>query len=315
MNPKTGSWLPAFLALAVIWGCSFALIRLSLDALTPVQVAFWRLFLGAVALTIAVAATGRRLPRSARTWGHLAVVGGLLNSVPFTLFAFGQQYVSSVLAGIINAATPLAVLVVILAAFPEEQPTRERVAGLLTGFLGVTVVIGFWRGFSGSQSTGILACLGAIGCYGVAFPYARRYLSTTNDGPVALAAGQVLVATAQMLPVLLLIGVAPRDDLTPIVVGSIAALGVLGSGVAYILNFHVIATRGATTASTVTYLTPLVAAVVGVAFLDETISWNEPIGGLIVLAGIAIAQQRLRAFRLRNLVPRLFLAKRTDASR
>ena len=290
---KATSWVPAYLALAGIWGCSFAFIGISLTALTPVQVAFSRLLLGAGALLVAAAVTGTRLPASRRTWAHLTVVGALL-SVPFTLFAYGQQHVSSVLAGILNAATPLATLAVVLAAFPEEKPTRERVAGLLVGFAGVAVVIGAWRGFSGGQWTGIAACLAAVVCYGVAFPYSRRYLSPSGESPTALAAGQVLVAAAQMLPVLLLTGTELRGPLTAVVVLSMLALGVLGSGLAFVLNFRIVAAAGATTASTVTYLTPLVAAAVGVAFLRESISWNEPVGGLIVLAGVAVAQGRLR---------------------
>lgn len=288
------SWMPSFLALALFWGCSFAFIRVGLEALSPVQVVFWRLLLGLVALTAVSVASRTALPRTVRTWGHLAVLALLLNAAPFTLFAIGQQTVSSVLAGIINAATPLATLLVVLVALPQEKPTRQRVAGLLIGFAGILVVLGVWRGFPGGELGGIASCLLAVGCYGMAFPYSRRYLTDLPEGPVALATGQVACATGLMLPLLLLTGVYPEHPVTGRVVAAMLALGVLSSGMAYVLNFRIVAAAGATTASSVTYLTPLVAAVVGVSLLGEHLTWNQPAGALVVLAGVAVAQGRLR---------------------
>ncbi len=137
---------------------------------------------GAVALGILAAVTRTALPRRADLWRHVVVYAALQNAVPLTLFAFGQQLVPSVLAAIINAATPLTTLVVIIAAFPEEHPTPRRVAGLLTGFVGILVVIGVWRSFPAAQWQGVLACLGAITCYGLAFPYARRHIVGAPEG-------------------------------------------------------------------------------------------------------------------------------------
>ncbi len=202
------SWVASFLALALFWGCSFAFIRVGLRALSPVQIAFWRLLLGLGALATISAARRTRLPRSPRTWAHLAVLAVLLNAAPFTLFAIGERTVSSVLAGIINAATPLATLLVVLVVLPSEGPTRQRVVGLLVGFAGVLVVLGVWRGFPGGQRSGIAACLLAVGCYGVAFPYSRRHLTGLPEGPVALATGKVACATVLMLPVLLVAGLS-----------------------------------------------------------------------------------------------------------
>jgi drug/metabolite transporter (DMT)-like permease len=293
---RTSAWLPAFLLLGLVWGCSFAFTRVSLRSLSPVQVAAGRILLGATALLMLTAVTRTRLPRG-RIWWHLTVVGALLNAVPFTLFSYGQQYISSVLAGIINAATPLATLLAILLAFPEEKPNRERVAGLAVGFAGVCVVLGVWRGFTGGEWNGILACLAAVGCYGLAFPYARRYVSGAGRPPVALATGQLVTASVMMLPVLVVSGTTPHAPVTVSVVTSMLLLGIFGSGVAYVLNFHVIAAAGASIASTVTYVTPVVAAAVGVLLLGERVSWNEPLGGLIVLAGVAVAQGRLRMVR------------------
>lgn len=301
-------WLVWFLLLAAIWGCSFWWIKLGLESFTTLEVAFGRLALGTAALLVATMATRSPLPRHASTWRHLAVLALLLNSLPFTLFAYGETQISSVLAGIINAMTPLATLAVVLVAFPEERPTLERVVGLTVGFLGVLVVLGVWRGRQPGELAGVAACLGAVCCYGVAFPYARRHLSGAGERPLSLATGQVMLGAAFLLPVLLTSEVlGPRDARPSLTLGPLAgmlALGVLGSGVAYVLNFRIIAAVGGSTASAVTYLTPVVAVLVGVAFLSETLSWFEPVGAAIVLVGVALTQGRVsrlpRPSRLRE---------------
>lgn len=293
-TPAPGGWLGSYAALAVMWGCSFAFIAVALGALTPVQVAWWRGLVGAATLLVIAAVTRTPLPRDPRTLGHLAVLALLVNVVPFTLFPLGQQTVSSVLAGIINAATPLTTLAWVALLFRSERPGRARTAGLVLGFVGLLVVMGVWRGLGSGQLGGVLACLGAITCYGLAFPYTRRFLSGTPYPPVALATGQVGIAALVLTPVLLVTGPAPAGEVTPWVVVAVLALGVLSSGVAFILNFRVIARAGATTASSVTYLTPVVAAVVGVLFLGDHVTWNQPVGAVVVLVGVAIAQGRLR---------------------
>jgi drug/metabolite transporter (DMT)-like permease len=153
-------------------------------------------------------------------------------------------------------------------------------------------VVGIWNGLGGGELTGVLACIGAICCYGIAFPYSRRHLTGNADGPVALATGQMLAATLLLLPLAALSG-PTTGPITTSVVLSMVALGALGTGVAYVLNYRIVAAAGATTASTVTYLTPLVAILVGFVFLAEPLTWNEPIGGLIVVLGVAVSQGRL----------------------
>ena len=290
-------WPWWFLALGAIWGCSFLFIKLGLLALTPVGVAFGRLAIGAIVLLLIARATGTPLPRRRRTWGHLAVAALLFCSIPFTLFAWGETQVSSILAGIINACTPLTVLVVTLAAFPEERPTRERIVGLLLGFVGVLVVVGVWEGLGGSELAGVLACLGAICCYGVAWPYTRRHLVGTGDGPISIATGQVLLGAAFLAPVAAVEALAGGGLVTaapsPATIIGMLALGGLGSGVAYVLNTHIVGVAGGTVASSVTYITPLFAVLAGVLLLGEPLTWHEPVGGLIVLLGVAISQGRV----------------------
>jgi drug/metabolite transporter (DMT)-like permease len=296
-------WQVSFLALGAIWGCSFLFIKLGLQSFTPVEVAFGRLAIGAPTLLAVARLTGTPLPRRRATWRHLAVAALLFCSIPFTLFAWGETQVSSILAGIINACTPLATLAVTLAAFPEERPTRARIAGLAIGFAGALVVIGAWDGMAGGELAGALACVGAICCYGIAFPYTRRHLIGAGEGPIGIATGQVVLGALFLLPVVVaqaaLGGGAVTMPISGGTIGGMLALGALGSGVAYVLNTRIVMIAGGTVASSVTYVTPLFAVAAGVLLLGEPLSWHQPVGGAVVLLGVAVAQGRIRLPRAR----------------
>jgi drug/metabolite transporter (DMT)-like permease len=286
------SWLGAFLLLAAIWGSSFLFIKLGLDGFSPLYVALGRMAFGTVTLVILIVVRGDRLPRDPRLWGHLAVTALLLNAVPFSLFAYGETQVSSIVAGIWNATTPLLTMLVVVTLLPEERLTAGRTAGLVIGFLGVLVVLGIWRGFAGGALLGNLACLGAAASYGLGFPYSRRFVAGRAESVVSVSAAQLICGTAQLALVAPLTSVGPN----PLAFGPIASvvvLGALGTGIAYILNNQVIRQAGATTASTVTYVIPLFSTAAGLLFLGEELTWNQPVGGLIVLLGVAVAQGRL----------------------
>lgn len=287
-------WPAQFVLLAVIWGSSFALIKIADRELPVLWVALGRVALGAVALLPLLALRRERLPRDPRLWGHLAVVALVYNAVPFVLFAYGETKVSSVLAGLYNGATPLLVLLVSLAVLPEERPTRERVLGLAVGFCGVVVVLGPWRGLAGGELLGHLACLGAAACYGLAFPYTRRHLAGRAESGVSLTAAQLLCATAELAVLVPCTGGVPDLGVSAGVGLALLGLGALGTGVAYVLNYAIIRAAGAGTASTVTYLIPVFSTALGVLALGEALGWNEPAGALVVLGGIAISQGRVR---------------------
>jgi len=285
-------WQAWFVLTAAIWGCSFWFIKLGLTFLAPVQLAFGRNALGAIALGVILLASRGRLPRDRRTWGHLVVAGLLMSAIPTVLFAYGETQISSVLAGVINATTPLATLTFVLLAFREERVTRERVGGLAVGFAGVLVVLGVWEGLGTTDLLGIGACVGAVTCYGLAYPYMRRHLAGLPEGPVAMATGQVAIGALVLLPIAA-VAAGPGTTPAPDAVLAMLALGTLGSGVAFAMNYRTIALAGSTTASSVTYLTPLVAVAVGTIFLAEPITWHEPVGAGIVLLGVAVSQGRL----------------------
>ncbi len=296
-----GRWLPSFLALAAIWGTSFLFIKVGVRELHPLWLTFGRVAAGAVTLLAVLAVLRQRLPRDPVLWGHLSVVATLGVTLPFTLFGFGEQRVSSVLAGIWNAATPLVALPLAVLAFRTERMTVRRAAGIAIGFAGVLVVLGVWRGVGGAQLTGQLMCFGAAMCYAVAIPYQKRFVAGRAGSGVSLAAAQLLLALGQLAVAAPLLAGAPPAPaaLSGQVLLSVLALGVLGTGVAFVLNFRVIRIAGASTSASVTYLMPVVATVVGVVVLREHLVWNQPVGAAIVLAGVAVSQGVLRARRRR----------------
>ena len=294
-HKNSSNWISLYIALGVVWGCSFIFIKLGLEFLTPVGVAFGRVSLGALTLVFWARFKGIQLPKDKKIWIHLWVIALLLNVIPGVLFAFAETKVTSILAGIINAVTPLMTLLAIMIAFREERPKNYQVTGLILGFLGVLTVLGAWKGLGANPIGAVLALLLAVSCYGISFPYSRKYVLPYKLKSEALAAAQVSMGAITLLPFYLMDGIA-KDQyrLGPVV--AMIVLGVFGSGFAYIWNFKIMEAAGSAIASTVTYVTPVVAVIVGIIFLGESIVWNEPVGAVIVLLGAAIGQQRIKIF-------------------
>ena len=275
-----------------MWGCSFIFIKLGLEFLTPFGVAFGRCALGAMALLIYLKIKGLTLVRNRKMIGHLWVVSLLLNVIPGIFFAWAETEVTSILAGIINAVTPLMTLIAIMVVSRNEKPTRSQVVGLILGFLGVLTVLGAWKGLGDNPLWAILILLAAVTCYGFSFPYSRRFILPAQLKPEVMAATQVTLGAITLFPLFLFDGIA-KDEYRVGPVLAMVALGVFGSGFAYIWNFTIMRDAGSAIASSVTYVTPLVAVLVGFIFLSETLHWYEPAGAAIVLLGAAIAQGRI----------------------
>ena len=290
---KDNSWLPIYLALGAVWGCSFIFIKLGLEFLTPFGVAFGRCALGALTLLTWAKYKGIALPKSKAMLFHLWVVSLLLNVIPGILFALAQTEVTSILAGIINAVTPLMTLLAIMLVTRDEKPKIYQVVGILIGFIGVLTVLGAWKGLGDNPLWAILILLAAVTCYGFSFPYSRRFILPHKLQPESIAAGQVTLGALTLIPLFIYNGI-DRYEFQTAPVLAMLALGVFGSGFAYIWNFKVMANAGSAIASSVTYLTPVVAVIVGVIFLQESIYWYEPVGALIVLLGAAIGQNRIK---------------------
>ena len=281
--------------LSLVWGWSFLLIKVALGGMTPATVAFGRLALGTVVMLFVLRALGAALPRDLGTWRHFAVMGLAYGALPFTLLAWGEQHITSALTAVVNASTGLFTAMAAAIGLGERL-SRRQLVGLAMGFTGVAVAAGVSGGDLGSSSvTGIAAALAASACYGFSFVYARRHLATTP--PLVAACGQLLTGTALCAP--LAVATSAADGFSPNArqLVAVTALGVLGTGFAYVVIYQSIADIGPTRSSLVTYLVPIVAVTLGVVFLDEPFSGRLLVGGALTIAGIALVQDRFRRVR------------------
>ncbi|WP_344500803.1 DMT family transporter [Streptomyces enissocaesilis] len=286
-------WRIRFAVLALIWGFSFLLIKVGTQAYAPFQVTLGRLVFGTAVLAVAMAVKRVGLPRGARTWGHLTVAAFFLNALPFSLFAYAELTIPSTLAGICNATSPLWGMALSVVAFSEDRPTRRRVAGLGLGFIGVLTVLGVWQGFSGLDLGGTVMALLAALSYPVGWIYLRRTLAGSGGSALSMTGAQLLLGTVQLAVVTPLFTTVPGSfPVVPLL--AVVALGALGTGLAMLVQYGLVAEIGPTTAQMVTYFVPVIATVAGVTLLGEHLSWNTPVGALVVLAGAALTQSRAR---------------------
>ncbi|MBA8822682.1 drug/metabolite transporter (DMT)-like permease [Saccharopolyspora lacisalsi] len=285
-------------ALALMWGASFLLIKIGLEALTPTQVAFARILFGAVVLLLLCAASGIGLRgHSRKLWGRITVAALFANALPWVLFGLGEQTVDSGLTGVLNATTPLWTLLIGVAFGTEKSLSPRRLSGLLLGFAGVLLILAPWNS-GGLFGWGVLACLAAAVSYGIGFVYIGHYVTGSDEGrklpSLALAAMQLTTATGLGLLTLPVNGMrAVEPELAPLL--AVATLGILGTGLAFALHYRIISDEGATTASTVTYLMPVVSIVLGWLVLDERFGWRVVAGMVVVLVGVALSRTRTAA--------------------
>lgn len=284
--------------MALIWGSSFFFIELSLQLTTALGVAFWRTFLGGLAMFLLLAFLKIQLPKKLTHYLHLWVAGLLMSAFPFSMYAFAQQQTTSILAAIMNATTPIFTLLAILTIFRSQKQSSTAIISLLVGLIGVGVTLGVWQGFGENDQLAILALLLASISYGVGTPYIRKFVTPLELPSISAAGVQVMTSAITLLPFYVLTGplfvAEPRFE----TVSALVLLGVLGSGIAYALFYGVVAEAGSTVAATVTYTNPVIATIWGILLLGEPLHWYEPVGGLMVLLGAYLSQAKGSVFRI-----------------
>lgn len=277
--------------LALVWGSGFLWIKLALRGFSPVQIVFVRLLLGCVTLVPIALSRGLTFPRGRRVWGHLFVAALVANALPYALFSIGEQQVGSNIAGVLNGTTPLWTLFLGFAAGSDRSITWIKGLGFGLGFLGVITIFTPWRSGNEIASWGGLACLVASASYGVSYVYMDRFLINRGIKPLMLSISQ-LAAAAVILAIAMPIGGRRQPTWRLDATLSLIILGIIGTGFAYVLNYRIIQDDGAAVASTVTYLLPVVAIILGRLTLDEPVGPATLVGVTLILLGVALTRRR-----------------------
>ncbi|MFQ6019291.1 MAG: DMT family transporter [Dehalococcoidia bacterium] len=285
MTPRQ---LALLLVLSLIWGASFLFIKVVVEDTSPIALVQARMVFGA--LTMVAVMAWRRLSLAAPPafMFKVAVLAVLSNVIPFLLISWGEIHIASGLASVLNSSTPLFTALFAAILLAEERLAPAAVAGLLVGFLGVIVLTGGdILDFTRADVLGQLAVVAASACYGLGAVFARSLLRAKD--PLSLAGLQLVLGSVVLIPALFATaGGAPDYSLSAQAWGSLLALGILGTGMAYIIFLWLLEATGPVKASTVTYIIPIVGLFLGWAVLDESIGLNTVFGGALIIGGVAM---------------------------
>ena len=277
--------LALLLLLSAIWGASFLFIKIGVSEMGPLTFATLRVLVGSLVLLIISRLRREKLPTDPKLWRRFAVMGIFNALVPFGTIAWGTQYIPSGLSAILNATMPLFTFI-LAAAWGGERLTVRRVCGICIGFAGIIVLT--WpqlRGGMQASLWGELAVIVGSLSYAIAAVYARRSLA--GQSPIIASLGQVSTGFLLFIPFSLLERPWTFTPSTQAIL-ALLALGILGTGFAYILYYRLIQGLGATGASLVTYIVPLFGIFWGWAVLGERLSWHAFVALLMILGGLLL---------------------------
>jgi drug/metabolite transporter (DMT)-like permease len=280
--------------LAILWGSGFTLIEIGLRSVPPNTLVFARMALAVPPLLLLLKIRGETLPDDFKSWEMLTIVGLLNVVVPFILFYWGMTQISTGLASILNATTPLWGVVAAHFLTRDEKATPARVIGVLFGVAGIAVMIGI-DALKG-MSSGILAqiaCLIATLCYALGSIYGRRF-GQSGMTPLSIATGQVITSAIILLSIALFTD-APLSLPMPGIDFwlSTLAMAVFSTSLAYFLFFKLVESAGASNSLLVTFLIPVVAVLLGAAFLGERFSVNQGAGVVLIASGLVLLDGRV----------------------
>lgn len=310
-RPTRTDWL-LLLALGIMWGTSYAFIKLGVETLPTFTLIATRLVIGLALLATVVAVAREPLPRSPRVYFHLAVMGAINIAIPFTLITWAELTVDSAIAAILNGAVPLIVIVLAALVFDDEPITLNRLVGVVTGYVGVIVLVfpGLVAAAGGGEFTGEVALLGSTVAYAIGAVYARRNIKGLR--PMIPALFQVFFALLMVsVPALLFenpFAVAWNGD----AIIAVVWLGLLGSGVAYLLMFRLLSRIGATATSQLAYLLPVVGIITGAIMFGEAVDARILVGTGLILAGVALVGSKLGERRIWGRTPKGAAAASTE---
>lgn len=281
----------AFLALGVIWGSNFLFMKWAAEWITPGQVTLLRVVAGFTPLAIYAACTGVLRREHWRHLHHFVVMALLATALYYLAFAYGSSVLLSSVAGMLSGAIPLFTFVA-AALFLRNEPINARsISATLLGIIGIALIARPWQGLQAEVSlAGVAAMLGGALCVGLSFVYAKRFVMPLAIPSLALATYQTGIATLMLLAVIDLEGITALGNDSIALAGLIVGLGLLGTGVAYVLYYFIVGELGAIKASGVTYLPPVVAVIIGVLLVGEPIRGLDLLAMVIILCGVILLQ-------------------------
>lgn len=291
MSLQIFGWI---LLLAALWGPSFLFIKLAVTDIPPLTLVVGRVGIAAVLLYLVLRLQGRNLPKFGRAWKHFAVMALFQNALPFALFNWGEQHIDSALAAILNGTTPLFTMLLAHLFIADDRLTMDKLLGIIVGFGGLLLLIAPSL-FEGFQVTtwGLIGVTFASVSYGIAIVYSRLHLRGLP--PLVAPTAQLTLATLYMLPLSLIFEhpfSLPLPSLSAI--GSLVALAVFGTALAFVIYYYVIERTSATSVSMVTYLVPVFGVALGVAVLGEQLSWSAYVGCALILLGVMVVNGLFR---------------------
>jgi drug/metabolite transporter (DMT)-like permease len=274
--------------LASLWGPSFLFIKVAVGEISPLTLVTGRVGLAALLLYVILRWQGGNLPKFGAIWKHFAIVGFFSNALPFVLFSWGEQYIDSALAAILNGTTPLFTIVLAHLFTADDRLSPVKATGTLIGFSGLVLLISPSL-LGGIQLTtwGLLAVATAAFSYGIGIVYTRNHLRGLPR--LVAPTAQLTMATLYMLPLSLIIEQPFRQPMPSWpAVASLAALSVLGTALAFVIYYFLLEQTSATYVSMVTYLAPVIGVVLGVAILGEQLNWITYAGCALIVLGVMV---------------------------
>jgi drug/metabolite transporter (DMT)-like permease len=287
LKPK--DWL-AFILLGLAWGTSFLWIKIAVQEIGPFLLVALRLLFGILGLTVVVIYTRPAWPKERRLWMALAVLGITNTALPFVLISWGEQYIDSAVAAVLNSTVPLFTMLIAHFTLRDDRITATRLIGLLVGFAGIIILLS--RDLvSGAQANllGQAAVLLAALFYAGSSVFARK--NTQGLTPMVQALVPLVVADALMWLVTPLVEAPLALPSLPLTWLAIAWLGLIGSCLAYLLFYYLLHSVGPTRTTLVTYVFPVVGVVLGVVFLNELLDWQLFVGGAMVVGSIVLVNK------------------------
>ncbi len=295
-----------FWMLTIVWGSSYLFMRVGVEELPPAQLAFIRISIAAVCMNALMLITKRRYPRDLKTMGALLILGIVNTALPFTLLAWGEQTVESGMTGVLQSITPVFSVVLAHFMFADERITPMKIMGIALGFGGILVLTSrdlAAGGGLGGDLSGEIAILVASLCYGIGGNFSRKLLRERESDTIVVAAvsttAAAFVAFGLMYTLPLLGERAPiaYTSLSGEMLQVVLMLGFVNTFIAYLMFYEVIARLGASRASMVTYVIPVVAVTLGAIFLDEVIDERLLVGASLIFAGLALVNGWLKRLR------------------